>query len=262
MLAVSRNIPQAHASLKAGEWRRSDFVGGQLYRKTLGVIGFGRVGKLVAERAKAFGMDILVFDPGALEETARELGVLLVEMDELLSQSDYITLHAALNPGTTKLINADTIAQMKDGVILINAARGKLIDEAAVAEGLKSGKIKAAAIDVYSSEPPPADHPCWACPTSSTCPIWGPAPTRRSATWASRSSARSRPRCAARISPMPSTCRSSWNMALPRRAPIWNWPRRWAGCTPGWPTSPSSASKSKCRATWSAAWCGPSARRC
>ena len=164
MLAVSRNIAQAHGSLKAGEWRRSDFVGVQLHHKVLGIVGFGRVGKLVAERARAFGMDVLVYDPLALEETAREMGVMLVEMDELLSQSDYITLHAALNPATTKLINATSIAQMKDGVILINAARGKLMDEAAVAEGLKSGKIKAAAIDVYSSEPPPADHPLLGLP--------------------------------------------------------------------------------------------------
>lgn len=159
MLAVSRNIAQAHASLKAHEWRRSDFVGVQLYDKVLGIVGFGRVGKLVAERARAFGMEVLVFDPIALEETAREMGVMLVEMDELLAKSDYITLHAALNPTTTKLINAETIAQMKTGAILINAARGKLVDEAALAAALTSGKLKAAAIDVYSSEPPPADHP-------------------------------------------------------------------------------------------------------
>ena len=159
MLAVSRNIPQAHASLKAHEWRRSEFVGVQLYNKVLGIVGFGGVGKLVVERAQAFGMEVLAFDPIALEETAREMGVMLVEMDELLAKSDYITLHAALNPSTSKLINAETIAQMKDGVILINAARGKLIDEAAVAAALQSGKMKAAAVDVYSSEPPPADHP-------------------------------------------------------------------------------------------------------
>jgi len=164
MLAVSRNIPQGHASLKAGEWKRSDFVGYQLHRKTLGIVGFGRVGKLVAERARAFGMEVLAFDPMTLEETARELGVLLVEMDELLAQADYITLHAALNPSTAKLINAATIAQMKDGVVLINAARGKLMDEAAVAEGLKSGKIRAVAVDVYSAEPPPADHPLLGLP--------------------------------------------------------------------------------------------------
>lgn len=159
MLAASRNVPQAHVSLKAGEWRRGDFVGTQLYRKTLGIIGFGRVGKLVAERAKAFGMDILVYDPAIMEETARDLGVLLVELDDLLGSSDYVTLHAALVPATTKLINADTIAHMKTGGILINAARGKLVDEDALADALKSGKLAAAAIDVYGSEPPAADNP-------------------------------------------------------------------------------------------------------
>lgn len=159
MLAVSRHVAQAHASVKAGEWRRSDFVGVQLYRKVLGIIGFGRVGKLVAERAKAFGMDVLVFDPAILEETARDLGVMLVELDDLLAQSDYITLHAALVPSTTRLINKETISQMKDGAILINAARGKLIDENDLAEAIKAGKLAAAAIDVYSSEPPAADNP-------------------------------------------------------------------------------------------------------
>lgn len=164
MLAVSRNIPQSHASLGAGEWRRGDFVGNQLYRKVLGIIGFGRVGKLVAERARAFGMDVLVYDPSTLEETARDLGVMLVELDELLAKSDYVTLHAALTPTTAKLINADTLAQMKDGAVLINAARGKLVDEEALAEALRSGKLKAAAVDVYSKEPPPADHPLLSLP--------------------------------------------------------------------------------------------------
>ena len=159
MLAVCRNITQAHASLKSGEWRRGDFIGTQLYRKTLGVIGFGRVGKLVSERAKAFGMEVLVYDPMIMEETARELGVLLVELEDLLAESDYITLHTALVPTTAKLINADAISRMKDGATLINAARGKLVDEQALAEALKSGKLAAAAVDVYSTEPPGADHP-------------------------------------------------------------------------------------------------------
>lgn len=159
MLAVSRNIPQSHASLKAGEWRRSDFVGIQLYRKVLGIIGFGRVGKLVAERAKGFGMDVVVYDPSALEETARELGVILVELEDLFAQSDFITLHAALTPDTNKLINEKTLAQMKDSAILINAARGKLVDEAALAAALKNGKLAGAAVDVYSAEPPAADNP-------------------------------------------------------------------------------------------------------
>lgn len=159
MLAASRNIPQAHASLGAGEWRRGDFVGAQLFRKTLGIIGYGRVGKIVAERAKAFGMDVLVYDPAIMEETARELGVLLVELDDLLNESDYVTLHAALGPATSELINADSLARMKDGAILINTARGKLVDETALAEALKSGKLAAAAVDVYSLEPPSRNHP-------------------------------------------------------------------------------------------------------
>ena len=159
MLAVSRNILPAHDSLKAGEWRRNEFIGNQLHHKVLGCIGFGRVGKLVAERARAFGMDVLAYDPWAFEETAREFGILLVDLDDLLAQSDYVTLHATLTPETTQLINEETIGRMKDGAILINTARGKLVDEQALAAALKSGKLAAAAIDVYSSEPPPPDHP-------------------------------------------------------------------------------------------------------
>lgn len=159
MLAASRNIAQAHASVKAGEWRRNDFVGVQLNGKVLGIIGFGRVGRLVAERAQAFGMEVLAYDQYIAEEKAREAGVLLVELDELLAQSDYITLHAALTAETTRLIDAETIAQMKDGVILVNAARGQLVDEEALAAALKSGKVKAAAVDVYANEPPTANHP-------------------------------------------------------------------------------------------------------
>ena len=159
MLAVSRNTAVAHASLKAGEWKRSQFVGVELSGKTLGVIGFGNIGRLVTTRAKAFGMEILAYDPFVSEEVAREMEVTLVDLDDLLAQSDYITLHTASTPETTKMINADTIAQMKDGVILLNVARGKLVDEMALAEGLKSGKIGAAAIDVYSTEPPAADNP-------------------------------------------------------------------------------------------------------
>lgn len=159
MLAASRHIPQAHASLKEGEWRRNDFLGTQLSGKVLGIIGFGRVGRLVAERAHAFGMEVLAYDQYIPEETARETGVLLVELDELLAQSDYITLHAALTPESVAVINRETIAHMKDGAILINAARGRLVDESALADALQSGKVRAAALDVYSSEPPPADHP-------------------------------------------------------------------------------------------------------
>jgi len=158
MLAVNRHTAQAHASLLAGEWARSRFVGTELFGKTLGIIGFGRIGRLVAERAKAFGMEILAFDPFISEEVGREMEVDLVDLDDLLPQADIITLHTAVTPETTRMINADAIAQMKEGVILINVARGKLVDETALAEALQNGRIRAAAIDVYSSEPP-KDNP-------------------------------------------------------------------------------------------------------
>ncbi|MFZ0548964.1 MAG: phosphoglycerate dehydrogenase [Candidatus Promineifilaceae bacterium] len=158
ILGVSRHVAPAHASLVAGEWRRSEFTGRQIYRKTLGIIGFGRIGRLVANRAQSFGMEVLAYDPFVSEEVAHELGVTLVDMDDLVSQADYITLHTVLTPDTEKMLNAELISQMKDGVIIINAARGKLIDEEALADALKSGKVAAAGIDVYSSEPP-KDNP-------------------------------------------------------------------------------------------------------
>lgn len=154
MLALSRHTAAAHASLGQGEWRRNDFVGVQLYGKTLGIIGIGRIGQLVARRAQSFGMEVLAYDPFVSEQVARQLEVTLVNLDELLGQSDYITLHASSTPETQGIINAGTIAQMKDGVRLVNVARGKLIDEAALAEALRSGKVAAAALDVYSQEPP------------------------------------------------------------------------------------------------------------
>jgi D-3-phosphoglycerate dehydrogenase len=159
MLAVSRHTVPAHNSLAAGEWQRSQFTGVQLYRKVLGVVGFGRIGRLVAKRAQAFGMEVVAYDPFVSEEIGRELGVTLVDLDELWAQSDYITLHTALLPETEKMINANSIGQMKDGVVIINAARGKLVDEPALAAALQSGKVKAAGLDVFSSEPPAADNP-------------------------------------------------------------------------------------------------------
>ncbi|UCG22932.1 MAG: phosphoglycerate dehydrogenase, partial [Chloroflexota bacterium] len=120
MLAVARHIAPAHASVKAGQWRRSDFVGQQLYRKVLGIIGFGRIGRLVATRAQAFGMEILAYDPFVSEDVARELGVTLVELDDLLSEANYISLHTVTSPDTRHMINQETLAQMKDGVIIVN----------------------------------------------------------------------------------------------------------------------------------------------
>ncbi len=158
MLAVSRNTAQAYASMLAGEWNRSQYTGVELYQKTLGVIGLGRIGRLVTARAQAFGMNVIAYDPYVSEEVGRELDVILVDLDDLLAQSDYITLHTALVPETENIINAETISQMKDGVIVLNVARGKMIDEQALADALQRGKVKAAGIDVYRQEPP-ADNP-------------------------------------------------------------------------------------------------------
>ncbi len=154
MLSASRNTAQAHASLGAGEWNRSQYAGVELYQKTLGIIGFGNIGRLVAQRAQGFEMNVIAYDPFVSEAVGRELGVTLVDLDDLFAQSDYITLHTALVEATHNLINAQAVAQMKDGVIFVNAARGKMVDEVALADGLKSGKIRAAGLDVYQQEPP------------------------------------------------------------------------------------------------------------
>lgn len=164
MLAVSRHTVSAHNSLAAGEWNRAQFAGVELYDKVLGIVGLGRIGRLVAERAKAFGMTVLAHDPFVKAEEAATLGVSLVDLDQVLSQADYLTLHTAITPQTTQMINDPAIKKMKKGVVIINVARGKLIDEAALAEALQDGHVKAAALDVYTSEPPAADNPLLGLP--------------------------------------------------------------------------------------------------
>lgn len=159
MLAVSRHTAHAHASVGRGEWNRSAYTGQELYNKTLGVIGFGKIGRLVTSRAQAFGMTVVAYDPYVSEEDARALDVTLVDLDDLFAQSNYITLHTAVTEETTNMINADAFAQMKDGVIIVNAARGKLIDEQALLDALESGKVAGAGLDVYQQEPPSADNP-------------------------------------------------------------------------------------------------------
>ncbi len=159
MLAASRHIPAAHASVSAGRWERSRFAGIELFGKTLGLIGFGRVGRQVASRAAAFGMTVLATDPFVSEAIGRELGVQLVDLDELLGAADFLSLHAALSDETENLINAETIELMKPGVTIVNAARGGLIDEVALAEALAAGRVRMAAIDVFRREPPEADNP-------------------------------------------------------------------------------------------------------
>ncbi len=154
MLAVSRHTVPAHNSVAAGKWDRAKFVGTELDGKTLGIIGFGYIGKLVARRAQAFGMRVVAYDPYVTDETAVDLGVRLLTLPELLAKADIITLHSVATPETINLINAETIAQMKKGVIIVNVARGKLIDEQALADALQNGRVAAAALDVYQKEPP------------------------------------------------------------------------------------------------------------
>lgn len=160
MLALARHIPQAQASLQAGHWDRKSFTGTELRNKTLGVVGFGRVGQAVAKRAIAFDMRVIAYDPFINPFVGQSMGVEMVTgLTTIWSQADYITLHAVVTPDTKHMINADSIAKMKAGVRIINAARGALIDDAALAAAVQDGKVAGAAVDVYSEEPPPAGHP-------------------------------------------------------------------------------------------------------
>lgn len=153
MLAVTRHIPQAHQSIQEGKWDRKSFTGIQLQGRTLGVIGVGRVGSRVAKRMQAFEMNVIGYDPYITEERARQIGIELVDFDTLLEKSDYITIHTPLTKETRDMIDADAIAKMKDGVRLVNCARGECFDNQAIAEAIKTGKVAGAAIDVYPNEP-------------------------------------------------------------------------------------------------------------
>ncbi|AEF96185.1 phosphoglycerate dehydrogenase [Methanotorris igneus] len=158
MLAAARNIPQATASLKRGEWDRKSFKGIELYGKTLGIVGLGRIGQQVAKRAQAFGMNIIAYDPYIPEEVANSLGIKLVDLNTLCKESDFITLHVPLTPKTKHMIGKEQINLMKKNAIIVNCARGGLIDEKALYEALKEKKIRAAALDVFEEEPP-KDNP-------------------------------------------------------------------------------------------------------
>lgn len=159
MLALCRNVPQAHGSLVGGAWERSKFKGAELYGKTLGVIGFGRIGQLVARRAQSFDMEVVAFDKFVSAERFRELGVEgLDSVEEVLGRSDIVTLHVPKTPETIDLIDAGAVEAMRDGARVVNCARGELVDLDAVLAGLESGKLAGAALDVFPSEPF-TDHP-------------------------------------------------------------------------------------------------------
>ncbi len=154
LLAQARNVAEADATLRDGRWERKKLKGVELYSKTLGILGLGRVGGLVAERAAAFDMNLVGYDPFVSEERARVLGVeLLASIDEVFAASDFITIHMPRTPETENLVNAESIEKMRDGVRIINVARGGLVDEAALAAAIESGKVGGAAVDVFPEEP-------------------------------------------------------------------------------------------------------------
>ncbi len=159
MLALSRHVAQATASIKGGKWEKKRFQGRELAGKTLGVVGIGNIGSVVVERCLAMKMRVIAFDPFISPEAAARLGVELVPMDEIWRQSDIVSLHVPLTEQTRHVVNAETMHRMKRGALVVNCARGGLVDEAALAEAIASGHIGGAALDVFEREPPPPDHP-------------------------------------------------------------------------------------------------------
>ena len=159
MMSLARHIPQAVASLKMGKWTREKFMGVELCNKTLGIIGLGNVGRIVAERALGFRMKVIAHDPFVPTESAARLGVEVVSLDEIYERSDFITVHTPMTNETRGLINSNSFAKMKTGVRIINCARGGIVDEADLIQALQEGKVAGAALDVFVEEPPRPDHP-------------------------------------------------------------------------------------------------------
>jgi D-3-phosphoglycerate dehydrogenase len=159
MLSLCRNIPQANISLRSGKWDRKSFKGTEVQGKTLGIVGLGKIGREVAVRARGFGMNPIGYDPLLSSDISSKIGIEVVDLDTLFSRSDIITVHVPLTKETEGMINDETLKKCKDGVKLVNCARGGILDEAAVLRGLESGKISGAAFDVYVKEPPEKDSP-------------------------------------------------------------------------------------------------------
>ena len=173
MLCGARPVPQAAASMAAGRWDRKALGGSELMNKTLGVCGAGRIGSEVTKRAKAFGMEVIAYDPFLTEARAEAMGVEPVELEQLFERSDYITVHMPLTDQTKYMIDEAAFAKMKDGVRIFNCARGGIIKESALLDALNSGKVAAAGLDVYESEPPAADHPMRSHPKVNLTPHLG-----------------------------------------------------------------------------------------
>ena len=173
MLAVARKTAAADASMRRGEWKRSSFTGVELRGRTLGIIGLGKIGQAVADRARGLEMNIVGFDPFVTAEQAAMHGITLVDVDTIIEKADVITVHVPLNKTTRGIIGPEQIDRLKPGVMLINVARGGVYDEAAVAQALTDGKIAGAAFDVYETEPPAADNPLFAAPNTVLTPHLG-----------------------------------------------------------------------------------------
>jgi D-3-phosphoglycerate dehydrogenase len=173
LISVARRIPAAEASLRRGEWDRSAFKGVELRGKTLGLIGAGRIGGEVATRCQAFGMDVVVYDPYLAEERAEELGVELVGFDEVAARGDFISIHVPLTDETRGIVEEETLRRMKSTAFVVNASRGGVVDEDALANALHDGVIAGAALDVYETEPLAADSPLRAAPNLVLTPHLG-----------------------------------------------------------------------------------------
>ncbi|MEC9452271.1 MAG: hydroxyacid dehydrogenase, partial [Cyanobacteriota bacterium] len=159
MLSLSRHVPQAHASTMAGGWDRKKYVGTELYKKVLGVVGLGKIGSHVARVCNAMGMEVIAYDPFISADRAQQMQVRLSSLENLFEQADYITLHLPRTPDTENLVNAELLGKMKSTARLVNCARGGIIDESALADALTAGVIGGAALDVYAQEPLATDSP-------------------------------------------------------------------------------------------------------
>ncbi len=173
LTALARHVPQAHQSLRAGRWERKRFVGVELQGKTLGIVGLGRIGRVVASRARGLGLNVVAYDPLIAPEGVRDLELEILPLEEVFARADFLTVHTPLTPETRGLIGAAAFAQMKKGVRVINCARGGLVDEAALLAAIETGKVAGAALDVFEEEPPPADHPLFARDEVITTPHLG-----------------------------------------------------------------------------------------
>ncbi len=177
MLALARQIPEADTSTRAGKWEKNRFMGVEITTKTLGIIGCGNIGSIVADRALGLKMKVIAYDPFLSIERARDLGVEKVELDELLKRADFITLHTPLTDKTRNILDAAALKKTKKGVRIVNCARGGLIDEAAIYEALKSGHVAGAAFDVFIEEPPPANNALFTLPNVVCTPHLGASTT-------------------------------------------------------------------------------------